>query len=183
MFRQRPGEHRILNPYNPNLAMSMGWRDVWGYDPLIPRRYGELMAWMQQVDMTRIVRNDLQFRYHPLLKMLGCRYMLTPVEGRIALAELTGDLMPRAALVGQWTVEPDRDRAFAILGQPGFDPRRLVVLERDPNLPAGKASGNQGTVKVLEESTDDLTIEADVKAASDPCCYGQLHGRLARRAP
>ena len=183
LFEERAGEHRILNPFYPNLAMSTGWRDVWGYDPLIPRRYGELIAWMQQVDITRIVRGDLPCRYHPLLKMLGCRYMLTPVEGRIELAELTGDLMPRVALVGQWAVEPDRDRAFAILGQPGFDPRRLVVLERDPNLPAGKASGNQGTVKVLEESTDHLTIEADVKAASDPCCYGQLHGRLARRAP
>jgi hypothetical protein len=166
MFTQRPGDHRVLNPYNPNLAMSMGWRDVWGYDPLIPRRYGELMAWMQQVDIMQIVRNDLQFRDHPLLRMLGCRYMLTPVEGRIVPSELTGDLMPRAVLVGEWAVEPDRDRAFSILGKPGFDPRRLVVLERDPNLPAGKPSGNQGTVKVLEESTDDLTIEADVKAAS-----------------
>ena len=166
MFTQRPGDHRVLNPYNPNLAMSMGWRDVWGYDPLIPRRYGEFMAWMQQVDMTKIVGNALPFLDHPLLKMLGCRYMLTPVEGRIAPAELAGDLMPRAVLVGEWAVEADRDRAFSILGQPGFDPRRLVVLERDPNLPAGKAAGSPGSVKVTETSTDHLTIEADVKTAS-----------------
>jgi hypothetical protein len=165
-FRKKPGEHRILNPYNPNLAMSMGWRDVWGHDPLIPRRYGEFMAWMQQVEITQAVSSVFQFHYHPLLKMLGCRYMLTPVDGRIELAELTGDIMPRAALVGQWAVESDRDRAFAIMGQAGFDPQRLVVLERDPNLPAGKVSGNQGMVMVLEESTDHLTIEADVKAAS-----------------
>jgi hypothetical protein len=166
MFTQKPGDHRVLNPYNPNLAMSMGWRDVWGYDPLIPRRYGELMAWMQQVDIMQIVRNDLQFRDHPLLRMLGCRYMLTPVEGRIVPAELTGDLMPRAVLVGEWAVEPVRDRAFSLLGQPEFDPRRLVVLERDPSLPAGRLSGNPGTVRVTESSTDYLTIEADVKAAS-----------------
>ena len=50
-------------------------------------------------------------------------------------------------------------------GSRGSIPRRLVVLERDPKLPAGKASGNPGTVKVTEASTDDLTIEADVKAA------------------
>jgi hypothetical protein len=166
LFQQRTGDHRILNPYNPNLAMSMGWRDVWGYDPLIPRRYGELMAYMQQVDITQIVRNVLQFKDHPLLRMLGCRYMLTPVEGGIALAELNGEIMPRAALVGEWAVETDRDRTFSILGQPGFDPRRLVVLERDPNLPAGKASGSPGSVRVTESSTDHLTIEADVKAAS-----------------
>jgi hypothetical protein len=166
MFTQRPGDHRVLNPYNPNLAMSMGWRDVWGYDPLIPRRYGELMAWMQQVDIMQIVRNDLQFRDHPLLRMLGCRYMLTPVEGLVELAELDGNIMPRVVLVGQWAVEPDRERAFAFLGQPGFDPLRLVVLERDPNLPAGKASGSPGSVKVTETSTDHLTIEADVNTAS-----------------
>jgi hypothetical protein len=166
LFRQRPGDHRILNPYKPNLAMAMGWRDVWGYDPLIPRRYGEFMAWMQQADMAQIVRNDLQFRYHPLLGMLGCRYMLTPIEGRIVLADLGGDVMPRAALVGQWAVEPDRDRAFALLGQPGFDPRRLVVLERDPKLPAGKASGSPGSVRVTGSSSDHLTIDADVNTAA-----------------
>ena len=166
LFRQRPGDHRILNAYKPNLAMSMGWRDVWGYDPLIPRRYGEFMAWMQQADMAQIVRNDLQFRYHPLLGMLGCRYMLTPIEGRIVLADLGGDVMPRAALVGQWAVEPDRDRAFALLGQPGFDPRRLVVLERDPKLPAGKASAIPGSMRVTGSSSDHLTIEADVNTAS-----------------
>ena len=167
MFAQETGDHRILNPYRPNLAMSMGWRDVWGYDPLIPRRYGEFMAWMQQADMAQIVRNDLQFRYHPLLRMLGCRYMLTPpVEGRVSLAELSGDIMPRAALVGQWAVEPDRDRAFALLGQPGFDPRKLVVLERDPNLLAAARGVIPGTVSVTDTSSDHLTIEADVKAAS-----------------
>jgi hypothetical protein len=166
LFTQRTGDHRILNPYRPNLAMSMGWRDVWGYDPLIPRRYGEFMAWMQQVDMAQIVRNDLQFRYHPLLRMLGCRYMLTPVEGRVSLAELSVDIMPRAALVGQWAVEPDRDRVFALLGQPGFDPLRLVVLEWDPKLPAGKASGSPGSVRVTGSSSDHLTIEADVNTAA-----------------
>ena len=83
-FSQRSGDERILNPYNPNLAMSMGWRDIWGHDPLIPRRYGEFMASMQQVEMIQIVKNRLVFRYHPLLKMLGCRYMLTSsVEGNI----------------------------------------------------------------------------------------------------
>ena len=124
------------------------------------------MAWMQQVDMAQIVRNDLQFRNHPLLRMLGCRYMGMPIEGRTVLADLGGDVMPRAALVGQWAIEPDRDRAFALLGQPGFDPRQLVVLERDPNLPAGKASGSPGSVRVTGSSSDHLTIEADVNTAA-----------------
>jgi hypothetical protein len=165
-FRQKAGDQRILNPFNPNLAMSMGWRDVWGYDPLIPLRYGEFIARMQQIEISKIVSNVIKFQYHPLLKMLGCRVMLTSVEGRMELAELDGDIMPRAVLVGQWAVEPDRERAFALLGQPGFDPRRIVVLERDPNLPAGKASGSPGSVKVTETSTDHLTIEADVNTAS-----------------
>ena len=70
--------------------------------------------------------------------------------------------MPRVSLVGRWAVEPRRDGAFAVLGQPDFDPRRLVVLERDPKLPSGHPSGNPGTVRVTEASTDELTIEADV---------------------
>ena len=137
MFTQRTGDHRILNPVQPESGHVHGVAGRWGYDPLIPRRYGEFMAWMQQVDMTQIVRNDLQFRYHPLLKMLGCRYMLTPVEGRMVLADLGRGHHAPYGPVGQWVVEPDRDRAFALLGQPGFDPRRLVVLERDPKPSRG----------------------------------------------
>ncbi|HET6490295.1 MAG TPA: hypothetical protein VFG28_11105 [Syntrophales bacterium] len=162
----RLDEHRLFNPYSPNLAMSMGWRDIWGYDPLIPRRYGEFMAWMQHMDISQVEQNATRFQPHPLLRMLGCRYMLRAVGGSIALTELGGDIMPRAALIGQWAVEPDRDRAFAILGQPGFDPRRLVVLERDPNLPAVAVASNPGTVTVTETSPNQLTIEADVNSAS-----------------
>jgi hypothetical protein len=166
LFRQRQSDYRILDPYYPNLAMSMGWRDVWGHDPLIPRRYGELMAFIQQVDMSQIVSSAVNFRFHPLLKMLGCRYALAPVEGEIVLADLGEDVMPHAALVGQWTVEKDRDRAFAILGRAGFDPRRLVVLERDPNLAAAKGDQDPGTVRVTDTSSDHLAIEADVNSAS-----------------
>jgi len=166
LFSGRSGDHRILNPYEPNLAMSMGWRDVWGHDPLIPRRYGEFMAWMQQVEITQVIKNVLQFKYHPLLLMLECRTMLIPVEGGARLLEQEGDIIPRAYLVGQWAVEPDRDRVFAILGQPGFNPRRLVVLEGDPNLTMAPSVANPGTVRVTETSTDHLTFEADVNSAS-----------------
>jgi hypothetical protein len=166
LFSGRSGDHRILNPYDPNLAMSMGWRDVWGHDPLIPRRYGEFMAWMQQAEITQVIKNVLQFKYHPLLLMLECRTMLIPVEGGARLLEQEGDIIPRAYLVGQWAVEPDRDRAFAILGQPGFNPRRLVVLERNPNLPVVTGVTSPGTVRVTETSTDHLTFEADVNSAS-----------------
>jgi hypothetical protein len=166
LFRQESGDHRILNPYDPNLAMSMGWRDVWGHDPLIPRRYGELMAWMQQVEITQVVRNVFQFHNHPLLKMLGCRTMLMPVKGGVKVVEQEGDIMPQASLVRKWVVEPDRDRVFAILGQPGFNPRGLVVLERDPNLTMAPSVANPGTVRVTETSTDHLTFEADMNSAS-----------------
>jgi hypothetical protein len=165
-FRWTPGDQRILNPFMPNLAMSMGWRDVWGHDPLVPRRYGEFMAWMQKVEITQVIQNVVQFQTHPLLSMLGCRTALMPVGDRVELTELRGDPMPRAVLVGRWAVEPDRDRAFAILGEPGFNPRRLVVLEREPNLAMAEDVSNPGTVKVTETSTDHLTFEADVNSAS-----------------
>ena len=165
-FRQKPDNPRILNPYNPNLAMSMGWREVWGHDPLIPRRYGEFIAWMQQVEITQVVRNMFPFRDHPMLRMLGCRTALMPVEGRIELVELDGDVMPQAALVGRWAVEPDRDRTFSLLGQKGFNPRKLVILERDPNLAMDAGAANPGTARVTETSVNHLTFEADVNSAS-----------------
>jgi hypothetical protein len=161
-FSGTPGETRILNPVKPNLAMSMGWHDIWGRDPMIPRRYGEFTAWLQQVDMLHVAGNEFSFRRHPLLGMLRCGPMLTIVDDGLELVDSGGKPMPRVSLVGRWAVEPRRDGAFAVLGQPDFDTRRLVVLERDPKLPSGHPSGNPGTVRVTEASSDELTIEADV---------------------
>jgi hypothetical protein len=89
-----------------------------------------------------------------------------PVKGGVKVVEQEGDIMPQASLVRKWVVEPDRDRVFAILGQPGFNPRGLVVLERDPNLTMAPSVANPGTVRVTETSTDHLTFEADVNSAS-----------------
>jgi hypothetical protein len=161
-FSGTSSETRILNPYKPNLAMSMGWHDIWGRDPMIPRRYGEFTAWMQQVDMMQTTGNDFPFRRHPLLGMLRCGPMLTLTDGGVGLVDSGGEPMPRVSLVGRWAVEPQREGAFSVLGQPGFDPRRLVVLEREPGLPSEPSSQSPGAVRVTEASTDSLTIEADV---------------------
>ena len=163
-FRGTPAETRILNPYKPNLALSMGWHDIWGRDPMVPRRYGEFTAWLQQVDGLQLAGNDFPFRSHPLLGMLRCGPMLTIAGDGIRLVDSGGVPMPRVFLVGRWVVEPRRDGAFAVLGQPGFDPRRLVVLERDPGLPEGSRPGSPGTARVTDVSADHLSIEADVSA-------------------
>jgi hypothetical protein len=165
-FRGTPSETRILNPYKPNLALSMGWHDIWGRDPMVPRRYGEFTAWLQQVDGLQLAGNDFAFRRHPLFGMLRCGPMLTIADGGLRLVDSGASPMPRVSLVGRWVVEPRRDGAFAVLGQPGFDPRRLVVLERDPKLPEGSRPGGPGTARVTDASTDHLSIEADVSTPS-----------------
>jgi uncharacterized membrane protein YfhO len=49
------------------------------------------------------------------------------------------------------------------LSQPDFDPRRTVILEREPD-PRPTRNAQPGTVRILAASTDALTLEADVTA-------------------
>ena len=44
---QRPGDYRIFYQRTPNIAMWLGKEDVWGYAPLVLKRYTEFMAFTQ----------------------------------------------------------------------------------------------------------------------------------------
>ena len=46
---------------------------------------------------------------------------------------------------------------------PGFDPRQTVILEAEPD-PAPAAAAAPGTVTLLDASTDQLTIAAELSA-------------------
>ena len=57
-----------------------------------------------------------------------------------------------------------RDAVFAALGEPGFDPRRVVLLESEPVPPP--AAGASGEVRILGESSDhvELAVRCDAPA-------------------
>ena len=70
---------------------------------------------------------------------------------------------PRLMLVPHARVVPVRNEELATIFDPEFEPSREVVLETAP-VPIPTGSAPAGVVRLVAETTDSLTIEADLEA-------------------
>jgi hypothetical protein len=70
-----------------------------------------------------------------------------------------GPQLPRLQLMYRYQTLFTREGAFAAMSAPGFNPREQIVLERPPN-PAPGQPDPSASVRLVEETTDSLTIEA-----------------------
>ncbi|MDQ3813348.1 MAG: hypothetical protein M3347_05300 [Armatimonadota bacterium] len=170
-----PGDYRILNIngrpfFSPNSAMSSGAQDIWGYDPVILGRYAAFMAWTQKQNPNEVTMYLPFTRLHPLYRMLRCRYAFVPADNNPETATVrtieVQDILPRLLLVHDYAVVEGRERIFNALNASAFDPRRQVILETTPEPkpvqakpPDSKASGK---LRLVDSSTDHLTIEAEL---------------------
>jgi len=156
------GDYRIQILHAPNLAMSLGADDVWGYDPAIPRRYAQVMALTQGVNPDEIIQEQDLSQDHPLLHMFRRRFSFDRVKGRTTVQEYT-NLLPHVLLVPHCQVLPVRNQIFSALTNRSFNPRETVILESPPNPPPA-AAADPGTASVIAATTDSLTIEAEVRS-------------------
>jgi hypothetical protein len=158
------GGYRILNPLNPNSAMSWGNEDLWGLDPGVLMRYAEFMAFTQGLNPDN-VNQDLGFsRPHRLYSMLRCRHVYIYMPNTNGVKEFAAKeraLVPRLQLIDDYRVMSGRDDIFSAMSSPQFDPRKMVILEQSPQ-PKPKRGSADGTVRLLDSSTDHLTIEAEL---------------------
>jgi hypothetical protein len=172
---QHPGDYRIINPLNPNSAMSLRAPDIWGYDPNVVRRYAEFVTWTQGGDPNNATLYVKFTHFDPLYAMLRLRYVFGQRGGELQTAEAPVPPMAHVQLISNYRVFPgpkifgnfpwQRDKIFDAMRSPDFDPTREVILEREPD-PTPIPGENGGTAKILNESTDALTIEADADQPS-----------------
>jgi hypothetical protein len=157
-------ESRILDPLLPDLAMTTGGLDLWGYDSFVLRRYMQFIYFTQgwPADNVDYFQHVGALQPTAFLTLLRCRAVLLPQNGRMAVIPLPS-LLGRLQLVGQYRLCDDPDKVLAALRAPDFDPCRTVILEEPPAIaPAGIA--NAGWAKVTDSSTDCLTIQAELSA-------------------
>ncbi len=160
--QSNPGEYRILFPRPRNVGMSIGSKDIWGYDPFMIRRYAEFIAFTQGRDPNDVSESwELSGKDpHPWFSMLRCRYVFQPTRRGMVLVESPNPL-PQALLVSDYQVIAKRDDIFAAMSSRDFDPRKTVILESEPNVKPAAAT-QPGRVKVVEQGTDHLVIEAEL---------------------
>ena len=166
-YEAHPGDYRVLLPLNPlpphpNSAMMTGSQDLWGADPGVLKRYAEFMAFTQGRNPDTATQYLEFSRIHPLFKMLRNRYVLFSEEGKQGFEEIPS-VLSRLELIQDWVLLPQRDRIFAAMNHPAFDPRQQVILETTPD-PAPAKGQAKGTATVTEEGTDYLIVEANLPA-------------------
>lgn len=163
------GDDRVLMPgLGHNMAVYMGGRTVWGYDPIKLDRYAQFVARSQgfaSYDLDDAL-SQATFRFDPALRLVRARVELH----RNGRARRHDDVLPRLLLVDEVRVVPDRAAALDAVFEPGFDPRRTVILEQPPD-PAPAATGVQtaapaGSVRLVGESTDHLDVEVELERAA-----------------
>jgi hypothetical protein len=185
-LEERPGDYRVLNLINPNIAMLTGKGDLWGDDPGVSLRYAQFMAFTQMKNPDKATQY-LPFNYASMLyRMLRLRYVFVPEEGKGALgledreATAIGRLqyygsegpwvrvfeakqpLARLQLIHDYEVLSGRDRIFAAMSG-DFDPEKKVILEVQPQpAPQKNATGNGSKVRITDSSTDHMTIQADL---------------------
>lgn len=156
-----PGDYRIQDLIVPNNGFLIGTADIWGDDPALLRRYAEFMTFTQGGDPDHATQQLIFSKSSPIYSLLRLRYIFyADSQAQLRAHEIPGAL-DRIQLVSRYRVVPDRRALLSALGEPGFDPRRTVLLEREPR-PQPQPSAVPGRVRVIEQSADRLTVEADL---------------------
>jgi hypothetical protein len=176
-------DERIFLPRAGNRLLESGLASVWGYDPFLLERYVALVAATQPQEFS-LTEYSMRYpvSFHPLFAMLRCRlYIGSDAEDRAALAARRfragrgfaqlpiheiPDPLPRFLLVSDHAVVRDDDTRLARLLDPAFDPRRVVLLEKEPDPLPARGSPGTGRIERLDASTDhvDLAVEIDAPA-------------------
>ena len=163
--RQLPKDCRIVDgAMNSNRIMAVGGDNLWGYDPVLLKRYAMFVSFTQGEHRIILGGGDNpSFRvFHPLFQMLRCRYALQ--SNGVRQEPITAPPpLPRFLFLHDFRVERDVVSAFMALGAPDFDPRRTVVLETAP-VPPPEPGGTDGQVAVVSETTDSMVLDISVPA-------------------
>jgi hypothetical protein len=155
------GDYRIL-AHLAEGTVGIGADDIWGYNPMVLRRYAELLTFSQHTNPnTASEYLTISNPGTPLLRLVRLRYVFRISNGHLTVAELGGAL-PHLLLVNDWKRLADRDTIFNALTQPPFEADKTVILETDPT-PAPVAGGQPGAVELLDAAADSLTISASVE--------------------
>jgi hypothetical protein len=160
--RWNRGYHSYWDPrdrgrLNNHRAMLFGLEDAQGYNPIQLRPYWMFLRYGQPRGMGHN-RAVLRSPTPTQLDLLQVQWINAPVdrpprgsstpvarEGPWGLYRRTSP--PRATVVSDWLVEPDEVRALELVFDEGFDPSRLVILDRPPGPEIGAPEGGPGEAR------------------------------------
>lgn len=159
-LKQHPGDYRILAD-NPNSAMTAGTQDIWGNDSEGLLRYVRFLAFTKGYDFDTITAGTRSSTTNSAAwGLVRCRFVFS--TGAQPVLEIP-DALPHLLLVNRCRIMTNRYEILSTITNSDFPRRQEVILETPPD-PAPQPASDPGTVRLLDSSTDSLTIEAAVGA-------------------
>lgn len=180
IFRYEPIRSQFRGVLPPATAAIYGLEDILGFDSLNLDRYAELLG---AVDPGIVLRRGnlrgtrrAETLASPLLDLLDVRYVLaepefaSPVPPGLVLAHHSDlavfenpDRLPRAFLVHEVRLLPERADVLRAMAQPSFRPDLWAYSEVSiPELPAASravSAGEAGTARLAEHLDEHVRVE------------------------
>jgi hypothetical protein len=180
--RDAYGPTRILcsgcpAPRSDNLALLTGHQSPPGYVSLRPSRVDRLVYGRRQVS-----DEDRPMTGQTLLDLMNVQHLVVPREqlapaqpdGSLSLLSTTGSWsiirnrtsLPRAFFVSHAATARTEEEAYRRVTDPGFDPRRQVVIETHDVLDGHEGSGAPLFVPALVSRYENERVDVEVDAPS-----------------
>jgi len=162
----------LKSGWGANFEMYLGFQTVGGYNPLFLQRYYEYL-------------NQYRFHNRPgpegwivffyenhenriLMDLLNVKYEISHETGIISLRET---YRPRAFLVPRYEVLDKKERTLDALTRPGFDPTRVILLEKgSPDVrlppPGTKPPPDLGEVSIVSYRPDSIVLSVHATSAA-----------------
>jgi hypothetical protein len=142
-------------------SMALSLSDIWGDDPLVPKRLSLLLA--SRTDSSASSTPDAQYLNLTPVKAALTRlaFLIDRVPGGFQPKTCPFPRLPQLMLVGGWKLCTNTKEGLDALSQDGFDPRKEVVLEETPDpLPVQNKGKGQIDLKTHNPDWLELTVEA-----------------------
>ena len=163
-------EARILHlaPTHPQLGTAQLY-DVWGYDPIVNRRYAEFFARSAAISRPLLgagITNSFlaKARPGPLTRLLRLE---ATVQKNGSINEMPPNLqpLPRFLLVHHYQLAPNFKETIEAMENPQFDPLEVVVLQANPDPePVLDPFANAGKVDILESGAGHAVLDIALEA-------------------
>jgi hypothetical protein len=159
-------DDRFLDDPRGNRAIHLGVHGIWGYDPMMLRRYTEFISHTQRDREISASSEEMTFKnfMHPYFRLLRCRYIAPQAATNNTLVVYPNP-MPHVLLMHKYILATNQEEAFTIMDAPSFNCEKTVVLESEPEPRPGYAAA-RGSAKVIQENTDSLRIQVSTPAAA-----------------
>ncbi len=158
------GEGRIFWTAHDDRALSVELPDIWGDDPLIPKRYDYFMGYGGGPAQGEASTADAKKIYltSPKIRLTRLSYILENRNGETGLTRISAQSLPRFFLVGRWKGVATAKEAMDYMSQKGFDPGAEVVLEQAPAI-SPEENTQPGRISSRDWTTDNLELRVQTQ--------------------